>query len=56
MMMIVEFFLGIPEKPSQEIYRNKQSSEEMGPLNTNTYIAVRYFKGENKIPGYPIRI
>ena len=50
-----EFMLSPPEKPSQDIYR-KENSDETGPLNTNTYIVVRFFKGDKRVPGYPMSI
>jgi hypothetical protein len=51
--IFIEFVLGTPEKPSQEIQK-KDNSDEPGPINTNSYLVVKYFKSNKKTIGFPM--
>lgn len=42
------------ERPSQDVLKKDGNAEESGPMNTNAYIVVRYYKGNNRVEGYPL--
>ena len=48
------FKMSPAERPSQDVLKKDGNAEESGPMNTNAYIVVRYYKGNNRVEGYPL--